>query len=90
MGSLIRWRDGQKHPEVVTGLRNLPKKPVKWWGSAVIFLRDGSSIQSDWRSRGAITVDDAREAIRAVAKDMIADLDDPSDAIDSGFMMQCR
>lgn len=90
MGSVIRWRDGQKHPEVVTGLRNLPKKPVRWWGSAVIFLRDGSRIESNWNSRGAITVDEAREAMRAVAKDLIAELDDPEDAIDSGFVMNCR
>lgn len=90
VGSFIRWRDGQKHPEVVTGVRNLPKKPVIWWGSAVIFLRDDSRIESDWRSRGPITVVQAKDAIRAVARDMIADLTNPDDAIDSGFVMHCR
>lgn len=90
MASVVRWRDGQPHPEVLTKVRNLPKKPVRWWGSAFIILRDGGRIESDWKIRGDITVDQARDAMRAVAKDMIADLENPDDAIDSGFTMQCR
>lgn len=90
MASVVRWRDGMLYPEVLTRLRNLPKKPVRWWGSAFIILRDGSRIESDWRSRGDITVEQAREAMRVVARDMIADLENPDDAVDSGFVMHCR
>lgn len=89
MGSTVVWRDGMDHPVVKTGVRNLPKKPVPWTGCAVIYLADGSRLESSWRSRGPLTCEQAREAMHAVVSDMIADLKDEI-SVDAGFVMQCR
>lgn len=89
MASTVIWRDGMASPEVSTGLKNLPKKPVIWWGSAVVYLKDGTRSESTWRARKPMTTDQAKEAMRAVVKDLISDIDKDL-AVDSGFIMQCR
>lgn len=89
MGSTVVWRDGMDRPVVKTGVRNLPKKPVPWWGTAVVYLADGSRIETEWHSRGKMTCEQAREAMHAAVKDMIADIKDDV-SVDAGFVMQCR
>lgn len=76
-------------PVVVTGVRNLPKKPVRWWGTAVIYLRDGGRTETSWNSRGAMTVEQARLAMVAAVEQMVKEVD-KDEAVDSGFVMQCR
>lgn len=90
MSVRVTWRDGMPYPVVTPSIKQLPKKPVIWWGDAVIYLRDGTHLESSWHSKRPITVEQAKEAMRAVARDMIADLENPDDAVDSGFVMNCR
>ncbi|AXF51472.1 hypothetical protein PQA73_gp44 [Erwinia phage Pavtok] len=90
MGVRVTWRDGMQHPTVTPSIRQLPRKPVVWWGHAVIYMRDGSRLETYWHSKRPIDVDQAKEAMRAVAADMIKDLENPDEATDSGFVMQCR
>ncbi|AEY69635.1 hypothetical protein PEp14_00046 [Erwinia phage PEp14] len=90
MAVTVTWRDGWKHPIVTPSLRQLPRKAVVWWGDAVIYMKDGSRLESSWHSRRPISAEQAKEAMRAVAADMIADLENPDDAVDSGFVMKCR
>ena len=78
------------NPVVTPGVKFIPKKAVVWWGTAVIYLKDGSRLESSWHSRRPIDVEQAKAAIQAVAADMIKDLENPDDGIDAGFVMSCR
>ena len=70
----VTWHNGMQRPVITPGLRYLPKKPVRWWGSAVVYLADGSRIESDWRSHGPMTTEQARIAMQEVVKQMISEI----------------
>lgn len=76
-------------PVVMTGTRNLPKKPVRWWGTAVIYLKDGGRTESSWNSKGPVTVEQAQLAMHAVVQEMVKEVEN-DEAVDAGFVMQCR
>lgn len=80
-------------PVVVTGMKNLPKKPVRWWGAAVFYMKDGSRAEANWNSRGPMTIEQAQLAMRAVVDQLVADIRKEQafdDAVDAGYVMQCR
>lgn len=84
----VTWRDGGGVP-VCSNMRSLPKKPVIWWGSAFIELPGGGKVETSWRSRGKMTVEQAREALRAVVLDLVEEHRETG-AVDAGFYMECR
>lgn len=89
MASTVKWRNGEKHPTVITGMRNLPKRPVKWWGNAVVYLCDGSKAEASWNSRGPITVEQAQLAMHEVVQQLVTDVG-AEEGIDASYTMQCR
>lgn len=89
MASVVKWRNGEKHPSVVTGMRNLPKRPVPWWGTATLYLKDGSKIESRWNSRGPITVEQAKLAMHQVVSELVLEVN-AEDGVDACYIMQCR
>lgn len=76
-------------PVVQTGVKNLPKKPVRWWGAAVIYLADGTRSEANWFSKGPMTVEQAQLAMHAVVEELVKDVEQ-DEAVDAGFVMQCR
>lgn len=76
-------------PVVTTGVKNLPRKPVVWWGAAVIYMKDGSYTEANWHSKGPMTVEQAQLAMHAVVKELVDEVNN-DDAVDAGFVMQCR
>lgn len=89
MASTVKWHNGQKHPTVVTGMRNLPKKAVRWWGTAAVYLATGEKVESRWNSKGPITVEQAKLAMYEVVKDLVASIQG-DEATDAHYVMQCR
>lgn len=84
----VTWRDGTGMP-VCSNLRSLPKKPVIWWGQAFIVLPNGEQVETSWRSRQKMTVDQAKDALRAVVLDLVKEHQETG-AVDAGFYMECR
>lgn len=76
-------------PVVTTGVKNLPKKPVRWWGAAVIYLKDGTRTEASWFSKGPMTVDQAKLAMHEVVEQLAKEVEN-DEAVDAGFVMQCR
>lgn len=89
MASTVKWRNGEKHPTVVTGMRNLPKRPVPWWGTAVVYLNDGSKSEASWKSRGPITVEQAKLAMHEVVQELVSEVG-AEEGSDASYIMQCR
>lgn len=89
MAVSVTWRNGMSNPVVHPAVRFLPRKPVVWWGTAVIYLKDGSRIESAWHSKRRLTIDQARAAMQQVAADLATEVTD-EEATDSGFIMSCR
>lgn len=89
MSSRIIWRNPQTEPTCTTGLHNLPRKPVIWWGSAYVIRPDGEKDTISWHSKKPMTTAQAKETIKLVVAEMLAESDQQL-AIDAGFDINCR
>ncbi|MNR36851.1 hypothetical protein D3C85_1548250 [compost metagenome] len=89
--SLVQWRNSMNGPPVVFGARNVPKKPVIWYGEIWLILPGTPPIKDtrQWRSKNPITRQDAQAVLAAMLDDLVAEHGNDA-AIDSGFWMRSR
>ena len=55
----------------------------------MIYLADGTYSEHTWHSKGPMTVEQARLAMHAVVEQLVKDVEQ-DEAVDAGFVMQCR